>query len=350
VNIAQNRSKNNFSENTQHVLETGNKLIKEKKYSEALLIFEKGLEQVNVPQDVLLSQIGIIHFNQGKVEKAEHFFKKALFQDSSFVEANFNLGVLYQHIGEYGKALPYYKRAIQSSGHDADIYERMADCCYSLNNKTDAIAFFDAAFKLKPDSINTASKLSEIYLDTGDLKSALNVLQIAMVSHPDVPEFFIAAGSIYKQMGELERALAHFRKVVVLDGSSALGFYQLGEICFELGMLKQAFPFYAKSYKLHPLPCLLQQMGRIYEKQNKQLPAIQMYEKWIESEKEVISSKEEKSKIEFNRIINYLVKYYSSSGNKLNEFKVSKYLNIQKPAQEKNTALKEIELTSLQLD
>ena len=350
MSTEQNTTKNDNPKSVRQILAHGNRLIEEKKYSEALLLFEQNLEKPEIPQDLMLSQIGIVLFSQGKVEDAETFFLKALQQDSSLIEANFNLGVLYQHAGSFEKALPYFKQAIIEGGNDAEIFERMADCCYALQNKTDAESFYDAALKMRPNSVNAAVKLAEIYLEKKQIEKALSVLQIGIVSHPDVPEFYVAVGNIYKQMGELERALAHFRKVVLLDETSFEGFYQLGEICRELGMLKQAFPFYAKAYKLYPLPCLLHQMGKIYEKQNNRLAASQMYDKWIENEKENINSKDEQDKQEYERVINWLAKYYSSSGDLLSGIKMKTYLNILKKSQENSIDLKKRELTSLQLD
>ena len=190
----------------------------------------------------------------------------------------------------------------------------------------------------------------QIYLEKEEVDKALSVLQIGIVSHPNLPEFFIAVGTIYKQKGELERALANFRKVVVLDDSNFEGYFQLGEICFELGLLKQAFPFYAKSHRLNPLPYLLHQMGRIYEKQNKRLPASQMYEKWIESERDVITSKQGNEQKEYERVNKYLIKYYSSAGDVLKGIEATKNLHILKNIDEQELAVTENELTSLQLD
>ena len=91
-------------------------------------------------------------------------------------------------------------------------------------------------------------------------------------------------------------------------------------------------------------------MGRIYEKQNKRLPATQMYEKWIESEKDVITSKQEKEQKEYERVNKYLVKYYSSAGDVLKGIEATKNLNILKNKYEQETLVIENELTSLQLE
>jgi protein O-GlcNAc transferase len=343
---------NGLSQSVIDKLEVGNSFIRDNNYEAALAYYEGLLNDMEIPRETILTQLGIINFNSGDVVKAETLFLQALGENNLYSEANFNLGVLFQQIGENQKALSCYKEALMVIGDDAEIYERMGDCCLSLNNKTDALSFFDAALRMRPSSINAAANLAQINLDNGKTDKALNVLQIGLVNNPDVTEFSIAMGTIYKQLKEFERALAHFRKVVLIDDKNFEGYKQLGECCFELGLYKQALPFYASAYKLVPAVEVLLQMGKIYEKQNQKPKAVQMYEKWLETEKLQIVGQNEEAQEQFDRINKYLAKYYLSIGDMQKEAEFSDNLLLISSNKQDESYAVEMDggFTSLQLD
>ena len=63
MNTKQNPLSKDFPENVQTILTEGNRLLKEKKFPEALVHFKNMLELPGFPQDIILSQIGLALFN-----------------------------------------------------------------------------------------------------------------------------------------------------------------------------------------------------------------------------------------------------------------------------------------------
>ena len=95
-----------------------------------------------------------------------------------------------------------------------------------------------------------------------------------------------------------------------------------------MGLFKQALPFYASAYKIVPAVEVLLKMGNIYEKQNQKVQAVQMYEKWLETEKLQVAGMDENARKQFERINKYLIKYYLSIGDMQKETEFTANLTL----------------------
>jgi tetratricopeptide (TPR) repeat protein len=218
------------------------------------------------------------------LDEAENRFMEALRKQPGLVEANFNLGCLFQEKREFEKALSFFKTVVSLKPHDVGTWLKMGSCAKSLGRSEDAIVFYKEAFRRKPNSLEAGAALSGLYLETGDANQAVEVILVSLVSHPDNVPLHLTLGLLLKDQEKFESALGQFNKVVQLDPEHALGFYHLGLCCMALGFVDQAEPFFAKAYKLDTsLTEAVLELGQLYEKKNDPDSAAMMYKQWIDA-------------------------------------------------------------------
>ena len=69
------------------------------------------------PEDLdTLNNMGIWHFKNGNLDSAKGFLQKIIKTQPNHSEANANLGSIYHGLEEYGKAIEYFKTALETNG------------------------------------------------------------------------------------------------------------------------------------------------------------------------------------------------------------------------------------------
>ena len=259
-----------------------NALIETNKLEKALDALQRMLASGKTENGMARCQVGVIYAKRGDLAEAEKAFLAALEENADLPEAFFNLGYLYQQKEDYEKALVCYKETLNQLGADAEVFELMGDCCIAIANPTDARAFYDAAVKMNPVSLNAAASLATIYFNQGQKNEAKEVLRLALVSHPNVPEIHMTLGEIHKEEGEYENAIAHFRKAALYDEQNAEAFFELGECCEEIGLSKQAEPFLAQAIKLDSENLsYIFSLGLLYYNKKRYSDAATMFQQWF---------------------------------------------------------------------
>lgn len=91
----------------------------DKKYDKAYDYYERALNQD--PDNIYyLEGKARALFKMGSIGEAERIFKIVIKFDEEFVAAIANLGILYDSIGEYKKAIKYYKLAVSKESKVTD--------------------------------------------------------------------------------------------------------------------------------------------------------------------------------------------------------------------------------------
>ncbi len=163
----------------------GNKLFAEKKYEEALAVFESILAK-NPEADVINKNIGNCYFamekydqaiefymkvyekhpelpdilqaianaynNKGEKEKAVEWYQKVKLEDIKDVTTAYNAGVGLYNSGRPGDAIPYFKKAIEIDPEFADGYFQLGMASVAVSSLPDAIEALRRFLELAPDS------------------------------------------------------------------------------------------------------------------------------------------------------------------------------------------------------
>jgi Flp pilus assembly protein TadD len=81
-------------------------------YQKALLLFKPGDLDY---QKSAYNNMAVISAQNGDLENAKAMFEEILNLDPDYKEANFNLGILFSEMGDYRRALEYFRKGIPDS-------------------------------------------------------------------------------------------------------------------------------------------------------------------------------------------------------------------------------------------
>jgi tetratricopeptide (TPR) repeat protein len=189
---------------------------------------------------------GQLQFEKGKRERARACFEIALEQNPNYAKAHSNLGVLSWQEGDLEKALEYLHKALQLDPEDFDI----------LFNSAKALA---AAGEL-----DIASDLLKLYLqknprDEAGWEDYDAILRQNGGSQWKRESLTAEVADIYVRMGE-ELAQANdtlgagqaFQRALQVDPTHVEPYYQLGRLHLELGQESEALAILSEGLRLHP--------------------------------------------------------------------------------------------------
>lgn len=255
---------------------------------------------------------GIRHFVNISYEQATIFVHYAESLVSSFDIPHYNIGVLYERIGNYHQTMGnllqaffYYEKGIEiekelfknySENAEyknglANSYQNLGDIYKDVSNLEKALTFyqnstnlFNQLFKTYPLNINFKNNLARSYLKLGDVYTILNNLEEALTFYVNSANLFnqlfktyfsinfkegLAVsyerlGTINISLGNLEKALTYYENEIILfkelyesypanvsfKNGLAVSYQILGKIYKDINNLEKSFMFHKKSLQL----------------------------------------------------------------------------------------------------
>ena len=173
--------------------------LNEGKAQLAFVEFQKAYELNPNDKEVLqaIGYIYLVHFDD--TTKAIAFFEKAAKVDPNYSEAYNNLGVAYEKLGQFDKAISFYKKAVSNLLYSTPekAYISMGNSYYRLGKYEDALYSFKEAAKRAPELSLPYMRMALCYNAMGRYGEASTALTHAIKLHP-----------VYK--GDKEKALEDF--------------------------------------------------------------------------------------------------------------------------------------------
>jgi len=228
------------------------------------------------------ADLGVCLARQGNMNKARGHLLRALYIDPDSVTINYDLGVVYQELGEYENALSCFKAVVMRRPEDTEAFARMGQCAEELDHTHDATLLYARAVELKPDALEPALALARLYLAEEDLVSANQVIRAALDHHPDEPLLNYSRGLVLETQGRHRDALPHFRAVVQADGQHEQAFFHLGYCAQLAGFHREAEAFYARAISLSPEYLeAVYQLGQLYRESGQLQKAVVTFEECL---------------------------------------------------------------------
>ncbi len=161
-----------FAEELKENLERGNKLFEEKKYREALEVYN---EIVNKNPDayIIFLNIGNCYFQMEDYDKAEESYKKVLEKDSQNVDAIIAIGNCYINRGKKEEALKWYGKIEFEKINDPIVLYNIGNSFYENSQYNEALKYYKRALELRNDFLDAKYQLGLTYISLGNFEEAL---------------------------------------------------------------------------------------------------------------------------------------------------------------------------------
>ncbi len=166
-----------------------------------------------------MERVGVHEYGKGHVAAALLLFQRAneLSHGGNLI-VNSNLGDVYRHLGQYAKAIPYYRRSLAVAGRQPPIIAHLVDC----------------------------------YEKIGDWRQAYQDLLHGVQLLPRSADLQTELASMLARAGHAKRAVPHFRAAIKYEPQDTKALFGLAESLDATGQWQKAIPFYRRALKASP--------------------------------------------------------------------------------------------------
>lgn len=192
-------------------------------------------------------ELGSLYYNEGKFEKSEESYRRALDLDPSEKSALISLANLLRYRGRFEEAEGFLKKALVSA-QDEFVYIELGKLYRNWKRYDKALEMFQKAIEINPRN---------------DLAYSYGL------------------GYLYRDMGRFEEAERSFKKALELNPSS-FNYAGLGDIYRDTKKYELSEEMFKKSIELNPRNEAYMGLGWLYLGQNKLDEAEQAFKKYLE--------------------------------------------------------------------
>ena len=218
---------------------------------------------------------------EGAWEQATHEFTRAIELDSSYIEAWYNRGLLYEKLGDLEKACEDFKQVVSRAPAFHAARHNLGILYIKRQQWEDAERVFEGILEVEPREPDAHYHLAEIYLNLyGDADRAIHCLQYAIERDPEHLDARFELGLLYAKHRYTrpefrQQAIDQFIELIKRDDELQT-FEPLGQVFFVLGSLYDDRPedadlaIYAYKTGLEhaPSPQAQNNLGLLYLQKN----------------------------------------------------------------------------------
>ena len=189
-------------------------------------------------------------YNQGNVDDAIRFARKALEIEPQYGVAHYNLGNLYAGLGKYELAQSYFQQALRIYPNFADAHANLGQLLAERGDVESGITYFRRAIKLDPTVVRAHLNLGVALAKLGRPEEALGPLAEAARLAPHSAEYRYYLGSVYAELGRLGDAEGAFNDALRLRSDYAPAHESLARLFLAQGKKQEALRHFQEAQRL----------------------------------------------------------------------------------------------------
>lgn len=155
-----------------------------------------------------LYNLGWIYDQIGETGKAIDLYQRAIKSSPLSFEAMNNLAIIYGNANQPERALPLLEQAIRSDPETEVGYFNFANYYFRRREWKQAVEYYDRALQLNPSSVAAAVERGRTYLEMGRTEDAVESLNRALEIDSHLFDAYMLLSSAYEKMGRPKEATA----------------------------------------------------------------------------------------------------------------------------------------------
>lgn len=223
-------------------------------HSELMDIFKLGLDFHNasffrlmIDDENIIRNIAEFYFENGKYTEAIDIFLSLDGENCGF-ELYEKAGYCFQQLGNFNRAIEYYKKAELMSSKRTWLLNKLAFCHRKIGEFKEAIRYYKESEKLDPENLFIQTSIGQAYMDTGDYEEALKYFFKVEYLAPDNIRVYRPIAWCSFVLGKPDTAQKYFEKLIARDGNE-YDYMNLGHVYWSKGDKQTAIEFYRQSLK-----------------------------------------------------------------------------------------------------
>lgn len=259
-------------------------------YQQALSFYQQASERHKDThhQAVVWSHIGDVTMALPRYSDADQAYRQAMAMDPDYAWPYHNLGFLYERLGDYEAAIPYYQQAVERHTSAQDrvaSLNNLASANRTLGRYQAAIDAYQQVTKLAPDLARPWNNLGTAYTTLERYDAAIEAFKRAVELDPSYAWAYHNLGFVYEKQSKYEAAIPQYKQAIARhehDADSAVTWNNLGNIYDALGRSEEAIKAYHQAIEVDATYALpWDSLGDVYRRSERYEEAIEAYERAI---------------------------------------------------------------------
>jgi len=221
--------------------------------------------------------------DNGKVDEAIAYYKKAATLRPNWTVPLLNLGAISDGQGRRDEAERYYRSVMSVAPKSVTGYLRLAPLLAKQNRFDESLALYSKAVELAPKNGSVQNEFANALVKMGQLEKAIAYYRKAAAVDPTFAEPYFDLGNLMAGRGLLDEALKYYQEALKIDPDYVEARYNLGRVLAAEDKLVEAAEQFRAAVRLEPdfmparesLVLVLQQQGKNAEANREYAEAMQ---------------------------------------------------------------------------
>ncbi len=196
--------------------------------------------------------LGVLYEEQGDREKAKEWYKRTTEKDAKFGDALVNLGNIYLAEGRRNEAIAAFQQAVQVEPFNGEAHLNLAIFAKESKDFATAVKHVRTALKENSQSVAAYDVLARVYYDLGKYELAQLVCLNALEIDPKAASIHNLQGLVYLKLDDVTRALASFQRATEADSRFVPALMNLGAITFNYRDYESSYRAFDAVLKVEP--------------------------------------------------------------------------------------------------
>lgn len=237
-------------------------LFNSKEFEAAHIKFSELLQ--DYPSDpIILNYIALLDFKKGKVKKAVNGLKLSIFNNPEYIDANFNLGLIFHHESQFEDAIYYLVKVLRMAPKYGKTYFLLAKIFSSQGKYIEAIGGYCRGLKIAPKYADGYFELAILFKKCRKFADSIWAYEKYLELCPNSAEAYNNLGNVCKLAGNNNRAIEAYGKAISINPDIDNAKHFLAVLTNDIsdhapsGYIKRFFNSYANHFEEH----LVQNLG-----------------------------------------------------------------------------------------
>lgn len=231
------------------MLHAAGQLKQQGKLNEAVAWYRRALTSDPASADAHYL-LGNTLIQQGKFDEAEAHYRRAVALNPHFAEAHNNLGNVLKRHSKLDEAATHYRRATILKPNFSDAHVNLGNALQDQGRADEAASQYRRALALNPDFAEAHSNLANALNRQGKLDEAMVEYRRALELKPGLSEAHNNLGTVLQARGKTAEAIAHYHRALSLAPECAGAYGNLGKALMDTGDTAQALKVIQRSIKI----------------------------------------------------------------------------------------------------